>query len=150
MHKWDKRFMLIAKEVSTWSKDPSTKVGAVAVDNEKRIISTGYNGFPTGLRDDALLYENKECKHSRIIHAEMNVIYNAGRHGLSLKGCHLYVWGLPICCDCALGVIQSGISRVTCVNTKPERTEWLNSWEKTTKLFNECETPIIWELRNSI
>ncbi len=46
--KWDKRFLKLAREISTWSKDPSSKIGAVIVNDERRILATGYNGFPRG------------------------------------------------------------------------------------------------------
>jgi dCMP deaminase len=52
MNKWDKNFLQLAKTVSTFSKDPSTKVGAVIVDDDNRVISIGYNGFPKGIKDD--------------------------------------------------------------------------------------------------
>ena len=51
MDKWDNRYLRLAKEVSTWSKDPSTKVGAVAVLNGS-VLAQGYNGFPRYILDD--------------------------------------------------------------------------------------------------
>ena len=67
-NKWDKRFLEMAKLVASWSKDPSTQVGAVAVRN-RTVIAQGYNGFPRGMNDDEWLYENKTMKYSRITHA---------------------------------------------------------------------------------
>lgn len=139
MDKWDKRFLQIAKEVSAWSKDPSTRIGAVAV-KERRIISTGYNGFPEGVEDLEELYQNREEKYKRIVHAEMNVIYNASRYGISLKDCTLYVWGLPVCSNCCLGIIQSGINRIVAVNTKPENETWKKSSELSLDLFNSANS----------
>src|SRR6056300_1257995 len=83
--KWDKRFMDMAQMISTWSKDPSSKIGAVAVNDEKRILATGYNGFPRGIADTEERLNNRDEKYPRIIHAEMNVLMNALYNGVSLK-----------------------------------------------------------------
>lgn len=136
---WSQRFINLAKEYSTWSKDPSTQVGAVAVDPKtRRVLSGGYNGFPRGISDTDERLNNRDLKHSLVVHAEMNLIYNATRSGISLEGSHLYVWGLPVCCECAKGIIQTGISVVyvaeSCVNLKPF---WIESWNKTKGMFLE-------------
>ena len=49
--KWDNRFLELAKLIGSWSKDPSTQVGAVIVDNNNRILSIGFKGFPKGVED---------------------------------------------------------------------------------------------------
>jgi len=95
-NKWDQRFISLAREISTWSKDPSTKIGAVIVNDDRRILATGYNGFPKGIEDTAERYENKEVKYETVIHAEMNAIYNATYNGISLRDSTIYVWGLPV------------------------------------------------------
>ena len=82
-NKWDKRFLEMAKVVSTWSKDPSTKVGTVAVRN-RTVIAQGYNGFPRGIKDDDR-YNDREIKYKFIVHSEMNAIYNAAQNGVSLE-----------------------------------------------------------------
>ena len=51
MNKWDMRFLELAALVATWSKDPSTQVGAVIVDSAKRIVSVGFNGAPRGVQE---------------------------------------------------------------------------------------------------
>lgn len=137
---WDRRFIRLAKEYSTWSKDPSTQVGAVAVDPKtKRVLSGGYNGFPRGIEDTEERLNNRDLKHSLVVHAEMNLIYNATRSGVSLEGAHLYVWGLPVCSECAKGIIQTGISTVfvaeSCVDLKPF---WTDSWNRTKEMCNEA------------
>ena len=73
----DIRYLNLAKEISSWSKDPSTKVGAVIVGDKDQIISQGYNGFPRGFNDSDDIYKNKPIKYKYIIHAEANAIYNA-------------------------------------------------------------------------
>ena len=101
----------MAKLVASWSKDPSTQVGAVAVRN-RTVIAQGYNGFPRGCDDHELYYLNKAIKYKRIVHAEMNAIYNACRTGVSLKGSTAYIHGLPCCHECAKAIIQVGIKTV--------------------------------------
>ena len=74
--KWQERYLDLAEEISKWSKDPSTQCGAVAVGDKGQILSQGYNGFPRGIHDNIGLLEDKKSKYDRIVHAEMNVIYN--------------------------------------------------------------------------
>jgi dCMP deaminase len=107
--KWDLWFLGLAKYISTASKDPSTKTGAVIVDWNRRIISTGYNGFPQGIDDKKEDYENRELKYKKIIHCEMNAILFAKQ---SLFDCTLYTYPFLSCSRCACHVIQTGIKRV--------------------------------------
>ena len=111
MNKWDIRFVRIAKEVAEWSKDPSTQVGSIAVKNRK-IIATGYNGFPKGVKDAPRDLYDREMKLKLTVHAEKNMIYNAVEHGVKLEGSTVYIWGLPTCEECWKGLVQVGVSRV--------------------------------------
>ena len=138
MDKWDVRYLGIAKEVATWSKDPSSKIGAVAVGAKGEILSTGYNGFPRHMRDEDQRYENREYKYAHIVHAEENCIYNACRNGVSLLGASMYVHGLPCCSNCAKGIIQVGINRVI-MNGDPFNERWRKSVELTIEMFNEAK-----------
>lgn len=135
LNKWDERFIRVAQEVATWSKDPGTKVGAVLV-RDRRIISQGYNGFPQGISDALSLYEDRETKLSLTVHAEVNAILNAAKNGASTAGSTLYVT-FPPCVSCSTAVIQAGISRVVRphLSTAPER--WLDSFTKGGKLLIE-------------
>jgi len=134
--KWDRRFMEVAKLTSTWSQDPSSKIGAVIVNAKKIIVSSGWNGFPRGLKDDPLRLNDRETKYKYIVHAEMNAIYNATYNGISLDGTTLYVYGLPTCSECAKGVIQVGIKRVVMLNqVMPEK--WRDSWYTSMGFFTE-------------
>lgn len=147
MNTWDLRFINLAKEYSSWSKDPSTKVGAIAVDPlTKRVLSGGYNGFPRGIEDSEERLNNRDLKHSLVVHAEMNLIYNATRSGISLEGAHLYVWGLPICSECAKGIIQVGISKVILppknIQT-PIKQQWIESWERSYNMFMEVGIDVV-------
>jgi dCMP deaminase len=135
--KWDKRFLGLAREISTWSKDPSAQIGAVVVNDERRILATGYNGFPRGIHDSEQRYHDRETKYKYVVHAEMNAIYNATFSGTSLNNATLYVWGLPVCCDCARGVIQVGIKRIVMPKLEfPDR--WVESFRKSRDLFSEA------------
>lgn len=135
--KWDKRFMRVAQEISSWSKDPSKQIGAVAVNDDRRILATGYNGFPKGIEDIPERYEDRSIKYDLVVHAEMNCIYNATFNGISLKGSTLYVYGLPVCHDCAKGIIQVGINRIVmAMDDIPQK--WLDSFEKSRRMFDEA------------
>ena len=136
--KWDERYMSLAKEVSTWSKDPSSKIGAVAIGDKGQVLSQGYNGFPRGIEDAKIRYDNRETKYKYVVHAEMNVIYNATYNGVSLNGATLYVYGLPVCSDCAKGIIQVGIKKVVVPRMDIPQV-WKESWQRTTQMFNEAD-----------
>lgn len=107
--KWDARFLDLATFVAQWSKDPSTKVGAVIVDDKRRIIALGYNGFPRGVDDDPKLYADRTTKYPMVVHAELNAILNALG---PVEGCTLYVTPLSPCSECAKAIIQAGIHRL--------------------------------------
>jgi dCMP deaminase len=103
--------MDLVNHVSLWSKDSSTKVGAVIVDDEKRIISMGYNGFPTGAEDEVEERNQRPLKYKWAEHGERNCIYNAARIGVQTKGTTMYVNYFP-CTDCARAIIQGGIKNL--------------------------------------
>jgi dCMP deaminase len=133
---WDKRFLDLAEHISEWSKDPSKKIGAVAVGAQRQILAQGYNGFPRGIDDTNDRYDNREEKYKLVVHAEMNVIYNASYNGVSLNGSTLYVHGLPVCSDCAKGIIQVGVKNVIMRKAKTPDI-WLESWKRTETMFKE-------------
>ena len=109
--KWDNRFIELAKHISTWSKDPSTKVGCVVVGEDREIRSTGFNGFPRGIEDDSERLSDRSQKYPLICHSEENAIMHAARTGVSLKGNTAYVtW--PPCSRCTRSLIQAGIEEV--------------------------------------
>jgi len=138
MDKWDARYIGMAKEVSTWSKDPSTQIGAVTVGSKGEILSTGYNGFPRHIHDDEARYANREFKYAHVVHAEENCIFNACRSGISLLDSTMYVYGLPCCSNCAKGIIQVGISRVI-MKGDPFNERWRASVELTIAMFTEAK-----------
>lgn len=110
---WDEYFMGIAVNSAMRSKDPSTQVGAVIVNQEQKVVSIGYNGMPSGLHDDALPWtagEGLNSKYLYVAHAELNAILNA-KDGSALKSCKVYVTLFP-CNECAKAIIQSGIKEI--------------------------------------
>jgi len=134
---WDSRFLNLAEQISSWSKDPSRKIGAVAIGSEGQVLAQGYNGFPRGITDLEDRYNDRQEKYKLVVHAEMNVIYNATFNGVSLKDSTLYVHGLPVCSDCAKGIIQVGVKRV--VMREQEIPDiWKDSWQKTREMFDEA------------
>ena len=144
-NKWDIRYLQLAQEVASWSKDPSTQIGAIAVGNKGQVLSQGYNGFPRGIIDKDAYYLDRETKYKYVVHAEMNVIYNATYNGVSLDGATLYVTGLPVCSDCAKGVIQVGIQRVV-MKEQNVPLKWIDSWKTTAGMFEQAN--IKWEFIN--
>ena len=116
---WDEYFMGVAELASMRSKDPSTQVGCCIVDEQNRILSTGYNGFPHGCNDDEFPWGRDESagetKYPFVVHAELNAILN--NRGKSLQGSRLYV-GLFPCNECAKAIIQAGVSEVIYLSDK--------------------------------
>ena len=122
MDKWDARFMKLAAEIASWAScyQPNRKIGAVIVKN-KRIMTTGYNGAPAGVKT---CVERGECLRRKLnvpsgtrqevcyaIHAEQNAIIQAARLGVSIEGATLYCTHQP-CSVCAKMIINAGIRRV--------------------------------------
>ena len=90
LRKWNMRFLEMAKMVGSWSKDPSTKVGAVIVDDNRRVVSLGYNGFPKGVADNNRLEDRNE-KYKMIVHAERNALLFAN---VSVKDATIFTLSL--------------------------------------------------------
>jgi dCMP deaminase len=111
--------MRLAREASHMSKDPSTRIGAVLA-KDRRVVGTGFNGFPPGIADDKRLHDRDE-KYELVVHAEMNAILQAGRDA---KGGTLYMYGFRSapCRNCTKHLIAAGVIRVVgCGIPTPER-----------------------------
>lgn len=134
--KWVARYFEIAELVSSWSKDPSTKVGAIIVGDKGQIISQGYNGFPRGVDDDENRYNDRETKYKFVVHAEMNAILNALYNGSPVVGASIFIHNLPVCQECAKAIVQSGISYVF-INREIEG-KWLDAWQFSKTMFREA------------
>jgi len=141
MKKWADRYMKLAQVISTWSKDPSTKVGAIVVGHNGEILSQGYNGFPRKIKDTNNRLNNRSEKYKYIIHAEMNAIFNASLNGVSLQNASIYIYGLPICHECAKGIIQVGIKKV--IIHKQIKDNWQESCQIAQEMLIEAGVTII-------
>ncbi len=135
---WDEYFMGIAMFSAQRSKDSSTQVGACIVNGDKKIVSVGYNGMPTGCIDDDMPWEREgettlDTKYPFVCHAELNAILNSNIGNLS--GCTVYVTLFP-CNECAKAIIQSGIKRVVYYDNKYADTE---SVKASCILFEKCD-----------
>ena len=145
MDKWDKRFVEMAKVVGGWSScyQQNRHVGAVIVKN-KRVLTTGYNGAPAGIKSCA---EKGECLRRKLnipsgtrqemcyaVHAEQNAICQAAKLGISLEGATLYCTHQP-CTICCRMIINSGISKVIYVEGYPD--------EFSLELFKEAGIELI-------
>lgn len=135
---WDEKYLEMAKFVSGWSKDPSTKVGAVIADEYHRPVSNGYNGFPRGIADTEERLNNRELKYKIILHAEENAILFAGK---PLENCTLYVWPFQPCSSCASKIIQAGIKKV--VTKKNTNDRWKEDFELSLTLFKESGVEVV-------
>ncbi len=136
LQKWDVRFLELARFISNWSLDPSTKVGAVISDKHNRVVSIGYNGFPKGIKDDERL-NDRETKYKIIVHGEINAITFANRN---LENCTLYTYPFEPCPRCAGIIIQSGIKRIVAPINKIDI--WENDFKLSRQLFNEANIEI--------
>ena len=137
--KWDQRFIELAKHIANWSKDPSTKVGCVVVGEDREIRSTGFNGFPRGIKDDEERLLVPEQKYPLICHAEEIAIMHAARTGISLKNCIAYVtW--PPCTRCARSLIQAGVSEIVYPKEVEIPERWEADFDMSLNMFKESRT----------
>lgn len=136
LSKWDRRFLELARAVAAWSRDPSTKCGCAIVDERKKIVSVGFNGFAQGCDDDPALYADRARKLKRVVHAEANAIITAAR---PLYGCTAYTVPFPTCSQCAAWLIQAGIVRVVAPEPTPElRERWGEDLAEAAQMFREA------------
>jgi dCMP deaminase len=142
MADWDLRFLHLAEHIKTWSKDPHTQVGAVIVDSTNRIVSIGYNGFPSEVDDDKTWRYERPQKYLYTEHAERNAIYNAHRTNASPIGGTIYTT-LMTCADCARAIIQCGIKKVCTweFNKVPER--YTESFAAALEMFDEADVNVV-------
>jgi dCMP deaminase len=138
---WDRRFLALAEHIASWSKDPSTKTGAVIADPKQRIVSVGFNGFPRGVLDQEARYADRNLKYKMIVHCERNALLFAGR---SCEGCTLYTWPFMSCAPCAAMVIQAGIKRCM-APVLPEhlRERWAEDLQAARAMFGEAGVELV-------
>ena len=133
--KWNGRFLELAKFISAWSKDPSTKVGAVLVRPDRTIAAVGFNGFPRGVLDHSERYDNRPIKYEMVVHAELNALLSSRE---SLEGYTLYVTPLAPCSQCAAAIIQRGIGKVVIAMPENLPATWADKWAISSTMFSEA------------
>jgi len=137
---WDQRLLELARHVSNWSKDPSTKVGAVVAGVDKTHIAFGYNGFPPRIADDGRLQE-RDRKYKLIIHAEENALANAH---FDVRGATLYATHFP-CTNCSKTIIARGIHYVAAPTPGADYlARWGAAVEESKAMFAEAQVEVIW------
>ena len=126
--KWDRRYIALAQHVATWSKDPSTKVGAVLVRPNNSVASVGFNGFPPGHDDSPELYSDRAYKYQHVVHAEINALNFFGSRA---DGFALYT-SFPCCPDCMSAAGWLGVARVCFPETDftGRDPEWILEWRQ--------------------
>lgn len=145
INKWDNHFLQMALLNAKLSKDPSTKVGAIIIGEEKELISAGFNGFPRGVEDTVERLNDRETKLSIMVHAEMNAILAAAKLGIKIKKCTMYIgaissngdiWG-GLCSNCAKHIIQTGISKIVTYNFSSVPERWLKDLNYSKEILKE-------------
>ena len=131
--KWDRRFLALAEFIAQWSKDPSTKTGAVIVDPKNRVVSLGYNGLARNVKDLPERLENRDLKYKMIVHCERNALLLASK---PVEGCRLYTWPFMSCTPCAAMVIQAGIVEVIAPISNNPR--WIEDFKLAQTMFSEA------------
>jgi len=134
-NKWKKRFINLAYSIAKWSKDPSTKVGCVIVNKDKRIISTGYNGFPEEILDNSKNLLNRQFKLENVIHAEHNAILNTDF--FNEENCIMFITKAP-CRHCANKIIETRKVSEVCYPEIDLKSSWVESQIKGQKALKEA------------
>ena len=138
------KYFNLAKYIGdNFSKDPNTKVGSLLLyPDTLQIISTGYNGFPRNINENPERWERPH-KYNYVVHAEMNMIYNSAKNGSSINGSIAVITLFP-CNNCALALIQSGIS--TILTSKPDFNDlkWGKSFKMSYDILTEANINIIY------
>jgi dCMP deaminase len=143
--KWDLRYLTLAKLVASWSKDPSTKCGAVIVNPNNEIVSIGFNGFPKSVIDSEERLNNRQTKLQMMVHAERNALIFAKQ---DLHKCTIYTYPMMACSECAAMIIQAGISRhVSMITTNKN---WKESFVLASQMFDEAGVNVDMYLQNEL
>lgn len=130
-----KHWFNILKEEANQSKDPSTKVSAIAIGQFNQPLMSAYNGFPRGIADTPERLNDRPTKYKYVLHAEANLICNATLSGVSLYNSTILVYGLTICSECAKLLIQIKPKEVYSLGKIDPR--WIDSYKFTIDLFKE-------------
>lgn len=134
---WDARWQALTNLIASWSKDRSTKVGAVIVDDRQTVLAVGWNGFPRGINDDIDARHERPIKYKWTEHAERNAIYNAAARGISLDGSAIYTTLMP-CADCTRGIIQSNIYSIITPEPNWNDERWGEDFRLSREMLDEA------------
>jgi len=142
--RWAKYYFGILPSIRAKSKDKHTQVSCIIVGPDNEVRSMGYNSFPRGLNDEVPERYERPEKYDWIEHSERNAIYNAARIGVSLKGCTIYMGGIP-CIECARAIIQSGIKRIIydVEHFKKWSSPRYSAHDKSLQMLKECGVEVI-------
>ena len=138
--KWVERFINLAAHVATWSKDPSSQVGAVIIRPDRSVASVGFNGLPRAVSDDPARLADRDQKLLYTVHAELNAILAARE---PLHGYSIVVYPFQPCAACAAAIIQAGISEVICPEV-PDASRWADSFHAARTMLREAGTVVRW------
>lgn len=133
-NRWLEHFIKQAELIAEMSKDPSTKVGCVIVDDMRRVIGSGFNGFPRGVEDSTDRLSEKSTKNILTVHAEANAILLAGS---ACRGQRLYCTRMS-CSGCAKLIVQCGLAEVYCPPL-PASSTWAEDAVWTELIFREAD-----------
>lgn len=143
---WDRKYLALALHIAGWSKDPSTKVGAVIVGDTNEVRSIGFNGPPRGVNDDVPERWERPLKYAICEHAERNAIFNAARTGITTMGSTIYVTSFPAkfgpCDNCCRAIIQAGIARVVQEPPVGDSERWKESFKVGEEMLLEAGVEI--------
>jgi len=139
MSNWSLRFVGLAQHIASWSKDPSTQVGAVITGPRNMVTSLGFNGFPRGVVDSPERYADRDIKYKLVSHAERNALDNCN---VSVTGHTLYVTRHP-CSECAKSIVQKGISRVVYLPHPEFDARWADDIAIAKLILSECGVDLV-------
>lgn len=141
-HKWDTRFMAMARLIAANSKDRHHKYGCVVVDSQLAVLSTGYNGFPRLVQDDIDARYERPAKYLYTVHAEANAVADAARRGVSLVDSTAYIDDRFPCSNCAGLLIQAGVTAIVGHEPDPLHPRWGASWRAALEMLAEAEVKV--------
>lgn len=138
------KFLPVAQSLANLSKDPAVKVGAIIVDDDGNLLSSGWNGFPRGVIDSHHRLNSRELKLCFVVHAEANAIAQAARTGARVYGANIIVTERHPCRSCAGLIIQAGIRRVYApVMGDDANQQWHDDRKFAQTMFNEAGVDVI-------
>ena len=145
-YNWHLKGMALAELVASWSKDPSTKVGAAIFNEQNKVLGVGYNGFPRGIEDNDRL-KDREHKYPRILHAEVNAIANSQL--AFQEGNHLRLYcTLHPCERCSAQIIQAGVETV--ITYRLDNDRWMKSAEIAQDMFHEAGVDTVFMIKGGL